>query len=161
MRTVVADTSPLNYLVLIDHASILPALFGTVVVPESVRRELLRPETPQPVSQWIAASPPWLEVKPDIVDHDISLESLDEGEREAILLALSLDAALILMDERAGVAVARRKGFAVTGTLGVLDLAARRGMIDLAAAFERLRRTSFHCRPDLLDAILARHKADP
>lgn len=161
MRAVVADTSPLNYLVLIDHVSILPALFGTVSAPASVRDELLRPETPLSVRQWIAASPHWLIVKPDLDHHDLSLQALDEGEREAIMLALSLDAALILMDERFGVAVARSKGFAVTGTIGLLDLAARRGLIDLTAAFERLRQTSFRCRPDLLDAILGKQKASP
>jgi predicted nucleic acid-binding protein len=42
------------------------------------------------------------------------------------------------MDDREGVAVARRKGLAATGTLGMVDIAARRGMIDLAGAFTRL-----------------------
>jgi predicted nucleic acid-binding protein len=48
-------------------------------------------------------------------------------------------------------------GFAVTGTLGILDLAASRGMIRLVDAVERLKNTSFRCRPDMLDALLARH----
>ncbi len=47
---------------------------------------------------------------------------LDEGERAAIALATSVGADLILMDDRAGVAVAYRHGLTVTGTLGVLDL---------------------------------------
>jgi predicted nucleic acid-binding protein len=46
----------------------------------------------------------------------------------------------------------------VTGTLGVLDLAARRGLIDLAEAFARLKATSFHYRQGLLDALLARRQ---
>ena len=74
-----------------------------------------------------------------------------------IALALTVKADLVLMDDRDGVDVARRRGLAVTGTLGVLDLAARRGLIDLAAAFERLKATTFYYRQRLLDALLARH----
>jgi len=72
--------------------------------------------------------------------------SSDEGERAVIALALTVKADLVLMDDRDGVDVARRRGLAVTGTLGVLDLAARRGLIDLAAAFERLKATTFYYR---------------
>jgi predicted nucleic acid-binding protein len=61
------------------------------------------------------------------------------------------------MDDRDGANVARRKGFAVTGTLGVLDLAARRWMIPLADALARFKATNFHCRPEIMDALLARH----
>jgi predicted nucleic acid-binding protein len=47
----------------------------------------------------------------------------------------------------------------VTGTLGVLDLAARGGLVDLAAAFARLRAaTSFRYRPEIMDALLAQHR---
>ena len=59
------------------------------------------------------------------------------------------------MDDREGVGIAR--GLAVTGTLGVLDLAARRGLIDLAAAFEPLKTTTFYYWQGLLEALLARH----
>jgi predicted nucleic acid-binding protein len=38
--TVISDTSPLNYLVLIDLQDVLPALFGHVLIPEAVRHEL-------------------------------------------------------------------------------------------------------------------------
>jgi predicted nucleic acid-binding protein len=54
---------------------------------------------------------------------------------------------------------ARQRGFAVTGTLGLLDLAARKGLVDLAAAFTRLEATSFYYRQGLLDALLAQHEA--
>jgi len=44
---VVADTSPLNYLILIDHINLLPQLYGRVLIPESVLQELSAIETPQ------------------------------------------------------------------------------------------------------------------
>jgi predicted nucleic acid-binding protein len=59
------------------------------------------------------------------------------------------------MDDRAGIAIARQQGFAVTGTLGVL--AARRGLIDLGVAFARLKATNFRTRPKIMAALLAQH----
>ncbi|MDR7038355.1 putative nucleic acid-binding protein [Methylobacterium sp. BE186] len=156
---VVADTSPLNYLVLIGRIDILPSLFDTVLVPEAVRRELDRPETPDMVRAWLASAPPWLRVHPDAaVGEEPALPALDEGEREAILLGRSLCADLIIMDDRAGVAAARAEGFAVVGTLGLIELAGGRGLMDLPEAVARLRATHFRCRPELLDALLTRHR---
>lgn len=56
----------------------------------------------------------------------------DEGERAALALAVFLGADLVLMDDREGVRIARSNGFRVIGTLRVLQLAAGRGLIDLA-----------------------------
>lgn len=93
---------------------------------------------------------------PAAIDH--SLAELDDGEREAIALASAINADLLLMDDRAGVAVARARGLQVTGTLGALDRAALHGMIDLAVAFATLRTTNFHARENLFEALLARDK---
>jgi predicted nucleic acid-binding protein len=68
---------------------------------------------------------------------DLSLSDFDVGEQEAISLASELRASLLLMDERDGVAVARRGRLKVVGTLAVLDLAAARGLIDLQTMFGR------------------------
>jgi predicted nucleic acid-binding protein len=86
---------------------------------------------------------------------DATAAALDDGERAAIALAVAIGAELILMDDRAGVAVAYQKGLTVTGTLGVLDLAARRGLIDLAVAIGRPKATNFRCRAEIMDALLA------
>ena len=88
---------------------------------------------------------------------DPDLRRLDDGKRAAILLAIRMEADLLLIDDRDGVNVARSRGFAVTGTLGILDLAAGRGLIRLRDAVGRLKNTSFRCHPDVLDALLARH----
>jgi predicted nucleic acid-binding protein len=88
---------------------------------------------------------------------DPSLEALDRGERSAIALGLSLNADLILIDDRKGATVALNKGFEVTGTLGVLDLAADRGLVDLVDVLDRLKRTNFRYRQGLFDALLKKH----
>ncbi|MEO8883230.1 MAG: DUF3368 domain-containing protein [Devosia sp.] len=158
MRTVVADSGPLRYLVLIGEIDILPKVVGEVLIPPEVRYELDRPETPASVRAWIAARPSWLAVQPGPAVTDPALARLDPGERAAIALAASIGADAVLMDDRAGVAVALAKGLAVLGTLGVLDRAAQRGLIDLEGAFTRLRATNFRYPAALLDTLLDKHR---
>lgn len=158
MRLVVADTSPIVYLLSIGHIDVLPRLFSKVLLPDAVLKELSHPTAPRVVSDWVTALPTWVEIKQvDAID-DASLGALGAGERDAITLALSLHADLILIDERRGTAVALSKGFDVTGTLGVLLLAARRGLIDLADAFARLRRTNFRYRQEIMDELLGQQE---
>jgi predicted nucleic acid-binding protein len=89
---------------------------------------------------------------------DASLKGIDAGEKAAIQLAISLHADPLLMDDRKGVKRARSKGFRVTGTLGILELATQAGLVDFAQAVERLRRTTFRSPEGLLDALLQKHK---
>jgi predicted nucleic acid-binding protein len=83
--------------------------------------------------------------------------SLVPGGRAAIFLGLSLNADLILIDERRGANIARKNGFVTIGTLGVLDLAAERELIDLKDVITRLAQTNFRYRPDLIAALLRKH----
>jgi predicted nucleic acid-binding protein len=161
MRLVIADTGPLNYLILIEQIAVLPTLFEKIFVPQLVRDELRHDEAPESVRRWIAEPPSWVEIVPAGHDSDDpDLLHLDDGERAAIQLAIRMGAELLLIDDRDGVNAARSRGFAVTGTLGILDLAARRGLIRLNETVERLRNTSFRCRPDVLDVLLARHSTE-
>src|SRR6476619_3355861 len=99
MRLVVADTSPLNYLILIGEAQILPALFEKVFVPQIVQSELKHTEAPDSVRRWMSAPPPWLEIVPDEDEtEEPDLLRLDDGERVAILIAVRMRADLLLMD---------------------------------------------------------------
>ena len=156
MPLVVADAGPPHYLALIGAIDLLPQLFERIVIPSQVRAELSHAETPALVREWVASAPAWLHVLPATDSGDAALVPLDAGERAVLALAASLGADLVLMDDRAGVRAARRQGFAVIGTLGLLDLAARRGLIDLSGAFTRLRATNFRYRTDVLDELLAR-----
>lgn len=159
MRIVVADTGPLNYLALIGESGLLSQLFETVVVPEVVRDELGREHTPQSVRAWMDSRPAWLRVVPTpAIPEDLQLPALDAGERAAIALALLMHLDLILIDDRTGATAARARGLAVMGTLGVLDRAAQRGLVDLSAAVAALQATNFHIRQDLLDLLLAQDR---
>lgn len=156
MVAVVADTAPLNYLVLIEATGILPELFQTVLIPHSVQEELSHPNAPETVRAWINHSPSWLRVMSPKLPADPNLSGLDAGERDAISLALEQQATLLLIDERDGAAAARRLGLNVVGTLSVLDRAAERGWVNLATMFTRLRATSFRSPIGLMIAMLER-----
>ena len=110
---------------------------------------------------WIAEHRPWLRVTPVELIDDVSLGLLGAGERAAITLALSMRADLILMDERKGTVVALAKGFEVTGTLGILRLAAQRGLIDLADTLAKLKRTNFRYRQEMIDDLLNEFGSTP
>jgi predicted nucleic acid-binding protein len=122
---VVADTGPLYYLVPIGQTNVLPLLYNSV--PAMVVEEMQQAGTPTALRSWISQPPNWLEVRPD-PPSDPTLSFLDLGESAAISLALSLRAEGILIDDWDGRAEAVRRNLRVTGTLGVLVLAHRRGL---------------------------------
>jgi predicted nucleic acid-binding protein len=139
---IVADTSPLNYLVLIHQINLLPNLYGRLLIPESVLEELSAIETPQLVRNWATNLPEWIEVLP-ATPIDESLTRLHAGERDAISLALTVHADAVLMDERRGRQEAENRGLKPIGTLGVLVAAHNRRLIDLSVTIDALRQTSF------------------
>ncbi len=151
MIVVVADTSPLNYLVQINRAHILPALVTRVLVPTAVIEELSHPSAGSTVRRWLESMPSWLIVRAAVSEIEPALAKLDPGEREAIQLARREHADLLLMDEKLGVRIAPEQGLPVTGTLGVLVLAARRGLIDIEHALTDLQTTDFRCSHRVLD----------
>jgi len=151
---VVSDTSPLNYLVLIQHAEVLPSLFGQVIAPPAVMAELQHPGAPTIVRAWAAGPPAWLEIRaPARIDPSLGLGT---GETHAISLAQELHADAVLIDERRALTVARKAGLLVTGTLGVLEVAAERGLLDLVSALAALRQTTFRVSAQILDDLLRR-----
>jgi predicted nucleic acid-binding protein len=101
---VVADSSPLRYLILIEHVHILPALFGEVIVPPAVVAELTNERTPQEVRTWLAIRPEWLRVQAPRDTLARLRGEIDDGEREAIALAVELAADALLIDDRDGTA---------------------------------------------------------
>jgi predicted nucleic acid-binding protein len=149
---VVADTTPLNYLVLIQHEDLLPRLFGRVLNLPAVSAELQDPETPRQVRLWLAQPPLWLQ--PLRSQPDRGLDYLDPGEREAIALAEELKADQILLDEAEERQEAARRKLQFIGTLGVLRRAAQLDLIDLPSALARRQQTTFYVDPELIRSLL-------
>jgi predicted nucleic acid-binding protein len=103
-------------------------------------------------------SPGWLEIHPDAQDGNrvLAFATIDAGEREALALALALQASLIVVDDRAAHRVATDLGFVTTGTLGVLERAARMRLVDFEQTIVRLRATSFWVRESTIEEIRQR-----
>ena len=155
---VVSDTSPLNYLILIDCQDVLPTLFGQIIIPQAVFNELQHTKTPEKIKNWIVAKPTWLEIRNVRVSPIDKLENLHYGEREAIFLAEELGADAILIDEKDGRREAAKLGFVTIGTLSVLDRAAETNLISFAEASDRLRKTQFREPKQIIEALLEKHK---
>jgi predicted nucleic acid-binding protein len=152
---VVADTTPINYLILIGEIDVLAKLYGRVVIPPAVQEELTRSRAPESVRAWIMRPPAWLEIlSPAPMPEDTALSKLDAGERDAIALAEELSADQLIVDEMLGRREAERRGLSVIGTIGILREAAEEGLLDLRISIERLRQTSFHISPAILAALL-------
>jgi predicted nucleic acid-binding protein len=83
---VIADSSPINYLILIGEIDVLPRLYSSIVIPPAVAEELRSSDAPEQVRAWISATPGWLIVKAPTHAHDHRLSGLDSGERDAIRL---------------------------------------------------------------------------
>ena len=156
---VIAVISPLHYLVLLEHSEILQHLYGRVIIPRAVVRELQAERTPPRVRQWIASPPSWLEVREITVPPDPALAELDPGEREAIALAEALRADALILDEKSGRREAERRKLRVIGTVRVLDDAAEAGLVDLPAALTRLQAFGFYLDTKLMQLLLERHSA--
>lgn len=145
----VSNTSPLNYLVLIELAQVLPELFNQILIPKAVWEELQSAAAPDPIKRFLKSEPKWLETR-TVAHIDPSLRHLDDGEGEAIALALEVSANLVLLDERKGRRTARECGLMVSGTLGVIALGAKRGLLNKPDALRRLRRTNFRALSKLI-----------
>jgi predicted nucleic acid-binding protein len=150
---VVADTSPINYLLLIDQVDLLPSLFQAIIIPNVVRDEMLDPSAPSVLQRWIANPPPWLTVQ-TVSGVDVTLNVLDPGEQAAIILPQTLPADLLIIDERLGRRIASDRGIPIIGTLGILDDAASQGLIELADGIARLQQTNFRISRRIIQKLL-------
>ena len=154
---VVADSGPLHYLILLQHIELLQRFYGQVLVPEPVAGELSAAGAPAVVREWITKPPTWVDVRP-VASEAVSTitDDLDFGERAAIALAERVHADLLLIDEAAGRAEAKRRHLRVTGTLGVLRAGAEQGLVNVPELLERLKATSFYLDETLLNAVFGR-----
>ena len=156
-RQVLSDASPLIGLALVDGLPWLGVLFGSVLVPQEVWGEVVGRGFSEEASLHSAQAAGWLEVAQPAPLHP-PLPDLDEGEAACIRLALAGQGpALLLMDERAGRAVAQGFGLQVAGTAAVIGMAKVRGLIPAAKpVLERLHLSDFRIAAEVIRTVLRR-----
>ena len=146
---IVSDSGPLAYLFEIGIVNSLPIIYGEVYVPPVVLAELL--DNHCPAANWASHPPEWLTIaQPQSIPAGLLL---DEGERDAIALAIELGADLLLIDERKGRAAAKSHSLRVAGTLAVILDGAQRGLFDGLTALDKLESTNFYASAELLQAV--------
>jgi predicted nucleic acid-binding protein len=146
---VVSDTSCISNLLTIGKADLLAELFGEVIIPPTVERELRRFHSALPAFLNVVAP-----ARNDFVAR-LSRE-LDAGEAEAISVAFELKADRLLIDEKAGRTVALREGLAIIGIVGILLAAKQKGLLpSLTALLNRLEtEAGFHLSQGVRAAAL-------
>ena len=142
---IAADTSALTHLTQAELLWVLPALFGSVVVPRGVYEEYAAAHP--------GVRPPWLTVERVQHVHPGTL-LLDRGEAEAITLAHGLGVDLII-DERKGRQTATALGIHMVGTAAVLAQAYDAALIpSLGAALARMADTGFRLSARVAAALM-------
>ena len=127
---VVADSSPLIALARVRRLDLLRSLFGQLLVPDAVWREVVEDGADR-LGATDVAEATWIERRTIVDSSLVNLlrHDLGAGEAEAIVLARESKADFVLMDERLGRSAARRLGLKVVGLVGVLIEARERGLV--------------------------------
>lgn len=154
-KPVVSNTTPLITLVGVGLLDLLPKLYQAIHIPQAVYAEYQAGRSRHPNSPDLDTLA-WLNVHSAPPDPDIP-NTLDAGESEAIALARASSARLILLDERHGRVVAKRLGLPVEGTLSVLLLAKRQGLVPLLGPIlDQMATQGRRFSPRLRTEVLAR-----
>ena len=156
----VSNTTPLRYLIAIGHEHLLGQIFEKVIVPSAVHEELTDARTPENVRRRILSFPGWYEVRTIQVSPPTAFPvTLHRGEREAILLAETLKADVLLIDEQIGRSIALGRNLPLSGTLGVLERADTMGFVaDFALVLKQLKTSGFFVAESLEQQLLQRHR---
>lgn len=131
---IIADTTPLHYLIEIEEIHILEELFGRVIIPQAVFDELPDLRTPQRVKVWMQSHPDWLELRQADISFFTPQKIIGAREREAIALALELKADAILMDDKGATREARRLNIRTIPTLLYSGASGGKGLARLASS---------------------------
>lgn len=153
---VVSDTSPVTYLIQVDYLELLKDLYSEVIIPTEVFKELQDASVNIP-SLTAAINTGWIRVQTPSIKLPLGPdEDLDDGEAEAIALAIEIKADLLLMDERHGTLVARKLNLQVFGLLAVLVEAKQKGLLPaVKPLLDRIIQLGFRASPNLYKQILS------
>lgn len=132
MSLVVSDTTPISCMVRIGRPDLLAGVFPDVRIPTTVADELDRGAAVLGDWRSVLRSNVRIEAVEPSPLLTLLEDQLDAGEAAAIALAVAIHAKLVLVDEMRGRAVASRLGLTVLGTVGLVVMAKRRGLIPAA-----------------------------
>jgi predicted nucleic acid-binding protein len=156
---VISNTSPLLNLAIINQLSLIKEQFREIIIPNAVLKELrINEDIPGSSQLREALEADWIIVKQVENEAFVQLlrRELDQGEAEAIALAIELQADWVLLDERDGRKIARSLGLNITGVLGIILRGWQQGNLSSVREIINQLRTEahFHIAPNLENQIL-------
>lgn len=156
---IVSNTSPLLNLAIIGRLNLIKQQFGQIIIPQAVLKELRLTES-LPGSELLrkAYHDQWLQVQSVTNKNLVKIlqRELDQGEAEAIALAIELAADQLLLDEQEGRKIARTFDLNITGILGIILKAKKAGQISSIKQLlnELNYQANFRIAPNLVTKIL-------
>lgn len=137
---IVSNAGPIIALARIGKLDLLKQ-FKQIYIAQEVYKEVVVKGEGKPGSDEVENSDWFIikEVKNTLAVESLTIE-LEKGEAETIIVALELNADLVLMDESIGRDIAKSRGLKVIGTVGILAGAYEKGIIkDLKMVLDDLR----------------------
>jgi predicted nucleic acid-binding protein len=151
---VVSDSSPLIALSSVDSLDLMQLLFDTVIIPVSVRDEVMGT-----AAKIVVEMPSFISVEPVAAKLPVRFFKLNlhAGESEAISLALERGIQGIILDDKQAREIATELGLKVIGTLGLLTLAKRKGFLSEVRPImlQIIERVNFRIAPSVLNRALS------
>lgn len=157
--TFIINASPLIFLGRAGHLDLLQGLSEGCFVPEPVRAEILRRGEGDPTVRAMAARPWLISAVPPPIPETVAAWGLGPGESSVLALALAELSAntVAVIDDLAARRCATTLGIPLRGTLGIILVAKKRGLIPLARpVLERLIIHGMYLSRPALDQALAR-----
>lgn len=158
MKLLVADTSPLISLIVIDKLHVLFDIFQTVVLPVSVWDELVKHPGIQKYESGLTA----LQKCITPLKNPLHIPAVDKGEADAISLYMEMSADVLLIDDKKGRQFAEQNQVNCIGTLGLLIAAKDKNLVsDLRPLFINLLNQNRYYQKDLLSNLLIEKGESP
>ena len=151
---VVVNTTPIISLGKVKHLHVLRELYGNITIPIAVVLEVAVKD--DFAFRQMVKNFDWIKIAecPEY-DRNAFSSKLHAGEIEAIVLAQSLNANLIILDDNAARRTAKNLGLTITGTSGALVAAKKRGIIPaVKPVLDSIRENNFYLSEKILDTVL-------
>ena len=123
-KIIVSDTSCIGYLIQTNLLHLLQILYGEIIIPYAVNKEILQLENKGYIATWIK-----IEQANNLLNVEQYKFILDKGELEAISIGIHLKADLLIIDEKLARTIAKNIGFDITGLVGILIVAKNKNLI--------------------------------
>ncbi|MGB9860045.1 MAG: DUF3368 domain-containing protein, partial [Moorellaceae bacterium] len=159
---VVSNSTPLIALARINELKLLHDIFGSIIIPPAVYREVVIEGAGRPGMKEVKDAP-WVTTI-EVQNHlavALLRTDLDPGESEAVVLAKELEADYLLIDEGKARRVAKASGIRIMGTLGVVALAAQKGLLpDIDSILDRLQHEGFRFTDAVREKVKERFRRE-